>query len=65
MLAYVTLGTNNKEKALAFYDAVLGEMGAKRFSQTNGCSFTASALASRCSVSATLMIRNPQRPATA
>ena len=31
MLAYITLGTNNKEKALAFYDAVLGEMGAKRF----------------------------------
>lgn len=31
MLAYVTLGTNNKDKALAFYDAVLGEMGAKRF----------------------------------
>jgi len=31
MLAYVTLGSNNKEKALAFYDAVLGEMGAKRF----------------------------------
>ena len=31
MLAYVTLGTNNKAKALAFYDAVLGEMGAKRF----------------------------------
>ena len=31
MLAYVTLGTNDKEKALAFYDAVLGEMGAKRF----------------------------------
>ncbi len=30
MLAYVTLGTNNKEKATAFYDAVLGEMGAKR-----------------------------------
>ena len=30
MLAYVTLGTNNKDKALAFYDAVLGEMGAKR-----------------------------------
>jgi catechol 2,3-dioxygenase-like lactoylglutathione lyase family enzyme len=31
MLAYLTLGTNNKERALAFYDAVLGEMGAKRF----------------------------------
>ncbi len=30
MLAYVTLGTSNKEKAIAFYDAVLGEMGAKR-----------------------------------
>lgn len=30
MLAYVTLGTNNKDAALAFYDAVLGEMGAKR-----------------------------------
>ena len=31
MLAYLTLGTNDKEKAIAFYDAVLGEMGAKRF----------------------------------
>lgn len=31
MLAYVTLGSNDTEKALAFYDAVLGEMGAKRF----------------------------------
>jgi catechol 2,3-dioxygenase-like lactoylglutathione lyase family enzyme len=30
MLAYLTLGSNNKEKALVFYDAVLGEMGAKR-----------------------------------
>ena len=30
MLAYVTLGTNNKEKALEFYDAVLGELGAQR-----------------------------------
>jgi catechol 2,3-dioxygenase-like lactoylglutathione lyase family enzyme len=27
MLAYAMLGTNNKDKALAFYDAVLGEMG--------------------------------------
>jgi catechol 2,3-dioxygenase-like lactoylglutathione lyase family enzyme len=31
MLAYLTLGTNDKDKAFAFYDAVLGEMGAKRF----------------------------------
>ena len=30
MLAYVTLGTNDKEKALEFYDAVMGELGAKR-----------------------------------
>ncbi len=30
MLAYAMLGTNNKDKALAFYDAVLGEMGYAR-----------------------------------
>lgn len=30
MLAYVTIGTNNKEKALAFYDAVAAELGGKR-----------------------------------
>ena len=30
MLAYVTLGTNDKDKALAFYDAVMGELGAQR-----------------------------------
>ena len=30
MLAYVTLGTNNTEKALAFYDPLLAEVGAKR-----------------------------------
>ena len=30
MIGYVTLGTNNMEKALAFYDAVLGEVGGKR-----------------------------------
>jgi catechol 2,3-dioxygenase-like lactoylglutathione lyase family enzyme len=27
MLAYAMLGTNDKDRALAFYDAVLGEMG--------------------------------------
>ena len=31
MLAYVTLGSNNTEKALEFYDAVFAEMGVKRF----------------------------------
>lgn len=31
MIGYVTLGTNNFEKAAAFYDALLGEIGAKRF----------------------------------
>ena len=31
MIGYVTLGTNNFEKAAAFYDALLGELGARRF----------------------------------
>lgn len=31
MLAYVTLGSNNVEKALEFYDALMPELGAKRF----------------------------------
>ncbi len=30
MLAYVTLGSNNVEKALAFYDGLMAELGAKR-----------------------------------
>lgn len=30
MLAYVTLGSNNTEKALEFYDALMPELGAKR-----------------------------------
>lgn len=30
MLGYVTLGTNNYEKALAFYDTLLAELGGKR-----------------------------------
>ena len=30
MLAYVTIGTNNKEKAVAFYAELLGELGAKQ-----------------------------------
>jgi catechol 2,3-dioxygenase-like lactoylglutathione lyase family enzyme len=30
MLAYATLGTNDLERAAAFYDAVLAEIGAKR-----------------------------------
>jgi predicted lactoylglutathione lyase len=36
MIGYVTLGTNNIEKAGAFYDALLGEMGAKRAMQFDG-----------------------------
>lgn len=31
MIGYVTLGTNNIEEAAKFYDALLAEMGAKRF----------------------------------
>ncbi len=30
MIGYVTLGTNNLARAAAFYDALLGEIGAKR-----------------------------------
>lgn len=34
MIGYVTLGTNDLEKAASFYDAVLKEMNAKRFMET-------------------------------
>ncbi len=30
MIGYITVGTNDIEKASAFYDALLGEIGAKR-----------------------------------
>ena len=33
MIGYVTLGTNNLERAAAFYDALLGELGARRAMQ--------------------------------
>lgn len=31
MIGYVTLGTNDIQRAAAFYDALLGEIGAKRW----------------------------------
>ena len=31
MIGYVTVGTNDFARACAFYDALLGEMGGKRF----------------------------------
>ncbi len=31
MIGYITLGTNDKERACAFYDAVLGMLGAQSF----------------------------------
>ncbi len=34
MIGYVTLGTHDMEKAGAFYDALLGELGAKRMMET-------------------------------
>jgi predicted lactoylglutathione lyase len=34
MIGYVTLGTNDLTRGAAFYDALLGEMGAKRGWQT-------------------------------
>ena len=33
MISYVTIGTNDLPRATAFYDALLGEMGASRFMQ--------------------------------
>lgn len=34
MIGYVTLGTNDLPRAAVFYDALLGEMGAKRMMET-------------------------------
>ncbi|MBL0165048.1 MAG: VOC family protein [Xanthomonadales bacterium] len=34
MIGYVTLGTNDLPRAAAFYDALLGEIGAKRHMQS-------------------------------
>lgn len=34
MIGYVTLGTNNLERAVAFYDKLLAEIGAGRFLET-------------------------------
>lgn len=34
MIGYVTLGTNNKEKALKFYDELFKELGAGRLMET-------------------------------
>ena len=35
MIGYVTLGTNKFDEAVAFYDALLGELGAGRFMETD------------------------------
>jgi len=34
MIGYVTVGTNDIERAARFYDQLLGEIGAKRFMET-------------------------------
>ena len=34
MIGYVTIGTNDLKKAASFYDALLGELGAKRMMDT-------------------------------
>jgi catechol 2,3-dioxygenase-like lactoylglutathione lyase family enzyme len=36
MIGYATLGTNDLPRALAFYDALLGEVGAKRLMEMDG-----------------------------
>ncbi|MHC4065677.1 MAG: VOC family protein, partial [Planctomycetota bacterium] len=35
MIGYVTLGTNDVERAARFYDQLLAEIGAKRFMETD------------------------------
>ena len=35
MIGYVMLGTNNLQRSAAFYDALLAELGAKRFMETD------------------------------
>lgn len=35
MIGYVTLGTNDLPRAAAFYDALLAEIGARRFMETD------------------------------
>ena len=36
MIGYTTLGTNDPEKAYAFYDALLGSIGEKRIFEVDG-----------------------------
>ena len=36
MIGYVTLGTNDLERAAQYYDALVGEMGGKRFMEHEG-----------------------------
>jgi predicted lactoylglutathione lyase len=36
MIGYVTLGTNDLDKAVLFYDALVAEMGGKRFMEHEG-----------------------------
>lgn len=33
MIGYVTIGSNNLDRSVAFYDAVLGELGVKRITE--------------------------------
>lgn len=40
MIGYVTLGTNDLDKARAYYDALFGELGAKRLMQLEENGFT-------------------------
>lgn len=35
MIGYVTLGTNDFDRAAKFYDTLLGEIGARRFMETD------------------------------
>lgn len=64
MLAYAMLGTNDKPRALAFYDAVLGELGYGR-TMDFGRSQAYGTPGSKGSVMLAVGIPHDEKPATA
>jgi len=53
LLGYITLGTNNFEKAAAFYDAMLAELGGARMMEEGNFIAWSAGPASGCAVSIT------------
>lgn len=62
MIGYVTLGTANLAKSAAFYDALLGTIGAKRFMEEPDYFIAWSSAENQCSLAVTLPF--DKKPAT-